>query len=200
MSEKPAKRSRGRPKTLKKTDVTEVAMNAYWEHGPTGVSLNAICQQAGVSKPSLYREFGNDDGLTHAALMHYAQNVLSQTLEITQSEDSFLDKIKRIAILSAEDDLHDQGCLFVKMRAVKDRLGPKTQELIAQIETMAFEAFLMVLAEGHASGEWSGDIPIDLAARYLQNQIGLALDQRARGEDPKATLALALSVFERKPA
>lgn len=196
MPETPSKRSRGRPKTLKKTDVTDVAMRAYWEHGPTGVSLNAICQQAGVSKPSVYREFGNDDGLAHAALLNYAETVLSRTLAITKSGDSFSGKIEQLAHLLAEDALHKQGCLFVKMRAAKAQMGPRTQELIAQIDGMAFAAFSEVLAEARAAGEWISDIPVDLGARYLQAQIGLALDQRARGEDPKATLELALSVFK----
>jgi hypothetical protein len=53
-----------------------------------------------------------------------------------------------------------------------------------------------VLTEARERGEWSGSIPDALGAQYLHAQIGLALDQRARGEDPKATLALALSVFD----
>ena len=39
--------------------VLDVAMNAYWHSDPADVSVNAICQMAGISKPSLYREFGS---------------------------------------------------------------------------------------------------------------------------------------------
>lgn len=175
--------------------MTDVTMRTYWAKGPTEVSLNAICQMAGVSKPSVYREFGNDDGLSRAALAHYGEQVLSKTLAITESTDSFSSKIKQIAHLVAEDELHEHGCLFVKMRAAKAQMGPETQKLIADIESMAFNAFLKVLTEARSAGEWSGGIPVDLGAQYLQAQIGLALDLRARGQDPKGTLALALSVF-----
>lgn len=195
MKEVPKKSRRGRPKTLKKADVTDVAMHAYWENGPAEVSLNAICQQAGVSKPSVYREFGNDDGLTHAALSSYADKVLGKMLTITQSEDSFARKLNQLVHLSAEDVLHEHGCLFVKMRTAKAQMGPKTQELIGAIESMSLDAFSKVLSEARAAGSGSGGISVELGARYLQAQIGLALDQRARGEDPKETLALALSVF-----
>jgi AcrR family transcriptional regulator len=194
MSEEPKKQGRGRPKTLNKADVVDVAMGAYWEDGPTSVSLNAICQMAGVSKPSVYREFGNDDGLTYAALEKYAETVLGKVLAITMSGGSFSNKIKQIAYMSAEDCLHAKGCLFVKMRAVKPLMGPKTQALIGHIETMALDAFSKVLTEGRASGEWTSDIPIELGARYIHSQIGLALDQRARGDKAKDTLELALSV------
>lgn len=195
MSEIPPKKRRGRPKTLKKADVTDVAMRAYWENGPADVSLNAICQQAGVSKPSVYREFGNDDGLTHAALSIYAEKVLGKMLAITQSDDSFAHKLNQLAHLSAEDVLHEHGCLFVKMRTAKAQMGPKTQELIEAIEGMSLDAFSKVLAQARAAGSGSGGISVELGARYLQAQIGLALDQRARGENPNETLALALSVF-----
>jgi AcrR family transcriptional regulator len=195
MTDTDDKRGRGRPRTLNKADVIDVAMQAYWEEGPTKVSLNAICGRAGVSKPSVYREFGNDDGLACAALEHYAQTVLARMLAITGSENSFSSKIRQIAHLSVEDPLHEQGCLFVKMRAVKDQMGPKTAALITQIEDMALDAFAKVLEEGRRSGHWQGTIPIELGARYLHAQVGLALDQRARGQDPKALLDLALSVL-----
>jgi len=191
-NEKP---TRGRPKTLKKDAVTDVAMNAYWEDGPTQVSLNDICGRAGVSKPSLYREFGNDDGLAHAALQKYAETVMSKMLSIVAGDAAFAEKIRQIAYLSATDSLHDQGCLFVKMRAVKAQMGPKTQAMIEQIEEMASTAFSELLDKARASGEWSSPIPVELATTYLFAQIRLALDERARGNDPGEVLDLALSVL-----
>jgi AcrR family transcriptional regulator len=137
MSDASGKPGRGRPKTLKKADVTDVAMQSYWERGPAQVSLNAICQKAGVSKPSVYREFGNDDGLTHAALSSYADKVLGKMLAITQSDDSFARKIDQLVHLSAEDMLHEHGCLFVKMRAAKAQMGPRTQDLTEAIEQIS---------------------------------------------------------------
>lgn len=185
---------RGRPKTLDRLAVVETAMNAYWEDGPNAVSLNAICQRAGVSKPSLYREFGNDDGLARAALEHYGAKVLGAVLSTLGGEMPFADKIRAVAKLATGDDVHAHGCLFVKMRAGKRQMGPQTQALIEAMEQVALEAYADALNAAHSTGEWSGAIPVDLAARYLQEQIGLALDQRARGEDPAETLDLALSV------
>lgn len=180
---------------MQKAAVLDIAMRAYWQEGPAEVSLNAICQRAGVSKPSVYREFGNEDGLTHAALEIYAQCVLAQVLEVLGGEGSFAERINRVAYLAAEDVTHMQGCLFVKMRAVKGRMGDATQALISAMEAMAIEAYTKALTEARATGDWSGSIPVPLAAQYLHEQIGLALDQRARGKDPKAMLALALSAL-----
>lgn len=196
MPEAPSKPGRGRPPKMSKEDVLDVAMNAYWEDGPTAVSLNSICQRAVVSKPSVYNAFGSEDGLTCAALEHYGQFVMVKMLEILHSKDRFPNIIKRVAHLAAQDAQHQKGCLFVKMRSEKSQMGEKTQTLIAHLESMSRDAFATVLAEGKANGEWAGNIPVELAAHYLHAQIGLALDQRARGEDPTEVLAMALSVFE----
>ncbi|WP_139816293.1 TetR/AcrR family transcriptional regulator [Planktotalea arctica] len=175
--------------------MVEIAMRSYWNEGPTEVSLNGLCQRAGVSKPSVYREFGNEDGLTHAALENYGHCVLAKVLEILAGEDIFAGKIRKIAYLAAEDGAHESGCLFVKMRTAKNQMGEKTQILIAAMASMAVDAYANLLIEGRETGEWPGNIPVKLGAAYLHAQIGLALDQRARGEDPRVVLALALCVL-----
>ena len=63
---------RGRPKTFNRDAILEIAMNNYWQKG-LSASLNSISEQAGVAKPSIYREFKNEDGLTLAALNHYSE-------------------------------------------------------------------------------------------------------------------------------
>ena len=188
---------RGRPTTFNKVDVTQIAMRAYWEIGPTDVSLNAICKKAGVSKPSVYREFGNEDGLSCAALENYAQHVLGKVLAILVGKDSFAHKIRQVAFMAAQDATHDHGCLFVKMRAAKAQMGKNTQALIVAMDGMAIDAYAKLMKEAQDTGEWTSDIPIHTAAEFLHAQIGLALDRRARGEDPGAVLSLALSVLGR---
>jgi len=190
------KKYRGRPKTLNKNHVVEIAMQAYWHEGPTEVSMNSLCQRAGVSKPSLYREFGNEDGLACAALENYVQSVMAKVIEKLKGDGSFADKIGRLVFIATEGTRHENGCLFVKMRATKLSLGVKTQSMIAETENMALEAYTQFLDEAKENRDWSGTFPVTLGAQYLHAQIGLAMAQRARGEDPTAVLKLALSIFE----
>jgi AcrR family transcriptional regulator len=82
MSDHDPKPARGRPRTMNAEQVLDVAMTAYWQSDPADVSVNAICQMAGISKPSLYREFGSEDGLSRAVLDRYAEQVLSEMFVI----------------------------------------------------------------------------------------------------------------------
>jgi AcrR family transcriptional regulator len=177
--------------------VLQVAMTAYWHEGPE-VSVNALCQRAGVSKPSLYREFGSEDGLTTAVLEHYAGIVLSQLRDLLSSEQSFADKLEALITFASEDPRNEHGCLFVKMRAARLHLGTKTQAKVAEIEAATVELYARLFRESREKGEWPGSIPPDFAAQYLHAQIGLAVSQRALGTEPvivRPLLEYALSVL-----
>lgn len=113
------KRHRGRPKTFQKSRVIELARNTYWAGSPADISLNAICKLAEVSKPSLYREFGSEDGLTRAALEDHAQSVLVGVANILKRDAEFSETLEAPIAVIAKDPVFGTGCLFVKMRAAR---------------------------------------------------------------------------------
>ena len=54
---------KGRPKTFNKSLASKIAMETYWKEGIENVSLNEMCRKIGESKPSVYREYGGEEGL-----------------------------------------------------------------------------------------------------------------------------------------
>ena len=44
-------------------------MRHYWRDGVH--AFNEVCRRVSVSKPSIYREFGGEDGLVEAVLIYY---------------------------------------------------------------------------------------------------------------------------------
>ncbi len=179
-------------------DLLQVAVAAYWHEGPE-VSVNAICQRAGVSKPSLYREFGGEDGLTLAALESYAGMIQGQLQEVLSSKLSFAGKLEALIAFTAEDPRNEHGCLFVKMRAARQDLGPRTQAKVTEIEAGTVEIYTRFFRDGRKNGEWPGSIAPGFAAQYLHAQIGLAASQRAIGMEAatvKPLLQYALSILK----
>ena len=79
---------KGRPKTFSKINAEEIAMNVYWKEGIDNVSLNEICRKIGESKPSVYREYGGDEGLKLSALNLYLEKRVG-TLSKLLSEKNF---------------------------------------------------------------------------------------------------------------
>jgi TetR/AcrR family transcriptional regulator, copper-responsive repressor len=193
------KAPRGRPRTTDPAHVLDVAMTAYWHGDPADVSLNSICAQAGVSKPSLYREFGSEDGLSRAVLDRYAEQVLSDVLAILHAGTGLRATLDALVEFACADPRMETGCLFHKMRNGKHRLGPQTRARVEELDAGARGAYEAFLQRCRDAGEWPADRSVHAWARYLSEQIGLAITQRASGEDVRdvrETLMLALSVFE----
>ncbi len=200
MSDAQPKPTRGRPRTMDAGQVVDVAMNAYWQSDPADVSVNAICKMAGVSKPSLYREFGSEDGLTRAALDLYAERVLSEIFAILQSGMDLHGTFGALVDFAAADPRMETGCLFYKMRAGKHRLGTETRARVEEIDAGAQSAYREFLQSRLDAGDWTGELSVDAGATYLGEQVALAITQRASGEDTariRQLLEMALSVFTR---
>ncbi|MAX74991.1 MAG: TetR family transcriptional regulator [Nioella sp.] len=192
--------ARGRPRTMNAEQVLDVAMNAYWQSDPADVSVNAICQMAEISKPSLYREFGSEDGLKRAVLDSYAEQVLSDVFGIVNSAKGLHETLAALVDFAAADPRMETGCLFYKMRAGKHRLGPETLARVEEIDAAARSAYMALLQAARDAGELPNALSVAAGATYLGEQLALAITQRASGEDPdriREMMALALSVFIR---
>ena len=61
----------GRPKTLDREEIINIAFNEYWEKGMFNVSLTTIAKLAKVSRPGIYKEFEDEDGLRTEVLKKY---------------------------------------------------------------------------------------------------------------------------------
>jgi len=193
-------RSPGRPRTADPDRILDVAVNAYWRDDPADVSVNEICKLARVSKPSLYREFGNEDGLTRAALDRYAELVLADIFSILEAGDGLQHTLDALVDFACDDPRMETGCLFYKMRSGKHRLGPQTRARVDELDAGGRAAYASFLRARRDAGEWVDGPSIEAGARYLSEQVALAFTQRASGEDPaqvRDSLTLALSVFLR---
>lgn len=180
--------------------VLDLALTAYWHSDPADVSVNAICQMAGISKPSLYREFGCEDGLSRAALDRYAEQVLSDMFVILHGGQGLRQTLAALIDFASNDPRMETGCLFYKMRAGKHRLGPQTRARVEEIDAAGQAAYSAFLQAARDAGDWRDGVSVEAAAKYLGEQIALAITQRASGEDPvriREMLALALSVYTR---
>lgn len=200
MSDEDRKPTRGRPRTMNADKVLDVAMTAYWQSDPADVSVNAICQMAGISKPSLYRAFGSEDGLSCAVLDRYADLVLSDMFAILHGGMGFHGTLAALTGFASGDPRMETGCLFYKMRAGKHRLGPQTRARVEEIDAAAQVAYAAFLQAARDNGDWPGPTSVAAGATYLGEQIALAITQRAAGEDKariREMMELALSVFTR---
>lgn len=161
---------RGRPKSLDRESVLEVATMQYWSQGPADVSVNDICAVAQVSKPGVYREFGSDDGLKAAALDAYQKLAIAPFLALLRVDQPVPHTVKEIIafLTQGKDELElPQGCLFVSMRAQRNRLGPKATEHLDNVRHEFLAALGSWFAALKASGTIETKTPVESAAHHF---------------------------------
>lgn len=194
-----SKKVRGRPKTLDKSSILDVLMMSYWSEGVQNVSVNEICRRTGVSKPGLYREFGNEDDLTKAAIENYQKNVLTPMLSNLNGKVSLQDAVFGLHSVYKEDKKRPRGCLFVKMLEVQTSLGPKTLKVLKNIKKQSYEAYHAWAQELIREKQIKKDISVEFAASYINAQFDSTFAMIARGveiDDAIKILALAFKAIE----
>ncbi len=193
------KRSRGRPKTLNKEYILDISMKAYWEEGIEAISLNEICKRANVSKPGIYREFGNDDGLIKNVLIHYNKKVLKEIHKIFRENKPFKEILdKYISILTVESP-NLNGCLFLRSRDSNYPLGVESKKQIELIQEEFNKSFTRWIETAKNKNEFPKNISTELAVNYIDSQVSIAMTKIYNGTNillVKDMLVLAFSVFK----
>jgi AcrR family transcriptional regulator len=184
---------RGRPKTLDRDQVLQEALMAYWSRGTKNVSISDICLATGASKPGVYREFGNDDGLKASALETYYILAVQPLIDIFEKDQSMCEAIDASVDYMTQDRTElgiPQGCLLVNMRAQSQQLGPLTRETLNAFRRSLLSAFAAWAERSKARGECT-NIPNDIAALYIDAQHGGAMRMQREGV-PNETVANVL--------
>lgn len=192
---------RGRPRTLNRDHVLNVAMQAYWHDGVDNVSVNEICKKANVAKPGLYREFTNEDGLMKAALQSYQKKILAPLFEALKADAPFRETLGYIVASITMENHNEQapkGCLMAKMRQSRSYMGAGTQAEISHIHEQVLDALHDWVLRSKTKGEFTADLPPKLAATYVDAQMHCAMLQLAQGEEKKTVkevLTLSFSIL-----
>lgn len=198
MSLDPIKPSRGRPKTLDRERVLEVAMDSYWKEGIGNLSLNEICRRCDISKPGLYREFLNEDGLMKAVIFKYHQEVLSPVQQMLSGDAPFRETLDNLVLFATSvDDSQGapKGCLLIKIREAQMHLGEETRAQIDLIQEQVLEAYKKWVERSKVKNEFSVDISSEFAATYIDAQLSNASSQLSRGEDPQMVKKILVTAF-----
>jgi len=201
MSKEPTKPKRGRPKTIDRSQIIEVALMSYWDEGVGNVSLNEICRRTNVSKPGVYREFGNEEGLILAVLRQYQIDYLIPYAEKLKQDAPFQEVLKDvIRSLTIERPTEmPLGCLAVTMDNMQAQIKQKdVRVLVERLNQDTLDSYIEWIAQAKLKGEFPAEIDTTFAGTYLSVQISNTMSQQKRGEDPKmlrAILEMAFSMF-----
>lgn len=194
------KAPRGRPKALNIEENIKTAMMQYWQHGIKTKSLNELCKSIGVSKPSFYREFEDEDGLMVKTLEVYKKSNINPLIDIIELDLAF-DEILNMAIdWLSENREAPKGCLYTNMRLQKERLGSKTLLLLDSIQSELLTSFISWYKKGLDNKQVNEALNPEQASAFIGSQFTNILVQKGLGIPDKilkTQAALALNILLR---
>ena len=187
------KNPRGRPKTINYDATLNIAMEAYWANGIDGMSVNEICRLADVSKPSLYREFGNEDELLSLVFKNYSLGLHASLTNLFEKNENFKDTINELVEFSGSVT---KGCLAAKAFQAFSRLGEKGKKELNTLKQGTLRLFQDFVANSRQEISLGKNWDNFMIAEYIFSIFINAMGMSERGICPnkiKRTMSLALS-------
>ena len=190
-------RPRGRPPSFDAAAALNCAVELFWERGYEGVDLETVAARVGVTKPSLYRLFGNKRSLFVRALRHYGETVGAAPSRAFRDAPDVRAAVARLldtALALATRDGQSSGCLMACVAAHYAETLPEVRALyaggLAELERTVAARF----AQAIERGELSLRFPVAARARLLVD-LTQATALRARSGASRAELETQVRAY-----
>jgi TetR/AcrR family transcriptional regulator, transcriptional repressor for nem operon len=178
------------------------AMDVFWRHGYENTSLDALMQEMGIARQSLYDTFGDKRALYFKAMAYYRQQTNSSMRQQLASARTVREGFNRLllGLASESREQHARGCLLLSAnmeRAVDDEeIATFLADNQAEVESIFVEA----LRRGQRDGELDSNQDARALAKFfvvtiqgMRAMARLKSDQRALRQVAK----IAMAVFGR---
>lgn len=146
----------------------DAARKLFWKYGVRRVTVEEICQEAGVSKMTFYRFFENKIELAALMLTEVYENALQDYNNIMQSELPFPEKIRQTVLLK------HQGTIDISEEFLSDVYQseePVIQELLVKYSTISKKSLRDDFAKAQKEGWIRKDLKIDFLM-YMMDSMG----------------------------
>lgn len=143
-----------RPKEYDQDDVLDKAVGLFWRQGYKASSVTDLVRATGLNTATMYKEFGDKDGMFEAALERYRQKNIGPRFEILAKEpnlkgvEAFLD-----SVVSGAASTEYQGCLMMNHLAQKNSISPRAAKKIDDFCAMMEGLLKAALQNAQAAGD-----------------------------------------------
>lgn len=191
----------GRPLQFDPRASLEGAMEAFWSRGYEATSLQDLLAATGLSKSSLYREFGDKQQLFAHCLDHYCRQqaeAMHQRLEHSDSALGFIEQLFYNIADTPRNEAQRRGCLLMNTASEFGLSEPEITDRVASGKA----AFARVFRAAVERAQGEGDIPAErnskaLADYLVSNMSGLRnlLKTGMERRDARAVVATMLAAL-----
>lgn len=176
----------GRHKKYDREDVLDKATALFWQKGYRATSMADIVRVTGLNTASMYKEFGDKDGLFERALEYYRERILAPRFKILTDAPNIegVESFLRNVVDGAVKETY-RGCLMMNHLTQTHSISPEAVKLIDDHTETTERLLETALVNAQADGDLSAEKdPAELASYIMCSIHGLVL--YGRHQDKKS--------------
>jgi AcrR family transcriptional regulator len=196
-----SKRSPGRPQAFNPEEALDRAVEMFWAHGYEGVDVDRIARAVNVTKPALYRAFGDKPTLLLKAVERYAQSYGAPMIQAFLAEPDIRKAVTGFCEATVKTATNQPriGCLMASAALGQSERVAEIRSYFAQGLTASAQILAERFEKEIRAKRLSGKIPAHVRARALVDLMqGLLLRAKAgmprkeRVEDARSYVSIVL--------
>jgi AcrR family transcriptional regulator len=155
--------------------IVSAARSLFWKHGIRRVTIEEICQDAGVSKMTCYKYFSNKTAIAKYLIEDMFESGIKAYKEIYHSDISYEEKVKKML------DLKMSNSHEMSQELLDDIYKNQDEELSETIETIKkrmIGIYLDDIREAQKIKEIRDDVKPEFMLYFLNNLTEMLTDQR----------------------
>lgn len=159
---------------MKRKQLINTAKDLFFKYGIKRVTVEEICQEAGVSKMTFYKHYKNKNELVKTMITQMTDDALEKYRTLMDSDIPFEEKVRETIKMKLE------GTDQMSQEFFRDYLPHADPDLLEFIHRRANESMELVIrdyAEAQKRGEIRQDIKIEFILWYLNKMFDLMADE-----------------------
>jgi len=189
-----------RPKEFDPERALARAMNLFWRLGYENTSLEALMEEMGIARQSLYDTFGGKRALYLKAMAHYRDQTNNQMQKMLNEIPSVREGVAMLLYSMAAETRkqHERGCLLLSANLQRDPKDAVVRDFLRDNQARVEAIFSQALARAQRQGELSPkDDPAALARFFVVTIQGMRAMARLKSdrEALEQVARVALAVF-----
>ena len=155
--------------------IVSAARSLFWKHGIRRVTIEEICQDAGVSKMTCYKYFSNKTAIAKYLIEDMFESGIKAYKEIYHSDISYEEKVKKML------DLKMSNSHEMSQELLDDIYKNQDEELSETIETIKKRMiwiYIDDIREAQKIKEIRDDVKPEFMLYFLNNLTEMLTDQR----------------------
>jgi AcrR family transcriptional regulator len=174
--------------------IASAAKSLFWKHGIRRVSIEEICEVAGVSKMTCYKYFSNKTAIAKYLIEELFESGVKSYKEIYNRDITYEEKVKKLI------DLKMSNAHEMSQELLDDIYKYQDEELsgiIEDIKERMIGIYLDDIREAQKEGKIRTDIKPEFMLNFLNNLTEMLTDQRLVGlyPNPEQMIIEVMSFF-----